>query len=137
MPRGHKSVPKYCLHKASGRAVVRIDGIDHYLGPHGSAESHERYERAIAEWRANQAERVAAEVVVSANRGFDLTVAEVLYCYRDFARSYYQVDGKPSKELQAVRYSLRAVRQLYGRTKLCDFGPLALKALQVHMIDAA
>lgn len=112
MPRHRKSVPSYCLHKSSGQAVVRLDGVDHYLGLFGSPESHERYERAIAEWRANQAEHVAAEVVVSANRGFDLTVAEVLYRYRDFARSYYQVDGKPSKELQAVRYSLRPVRQL-------------------------
>ena len=25
----HKRTPSYCLHKATGQAVVRIDGADH------------------------------------------------------------------------------------------------------------
>lgn len=48
MPRRAGKVPAYSLHKASGKAVVRLDGKDHYLGPYGSPESHERYERLIA-----------------------------------------------------------------------------------------
>ena len=51
MSRRARKVPSYCLHKASGKAVVRLDGRDVYLGKHGSPESHEKYERAIAEWR--------------------------------------------------------------------------------------
>ena len=51
MPRRAGKIPSYCRHRASGRAVVRIDGKDHYLGPYGSPESHEEYERLIAEWR--------------------------------------------------------------------------------------
>jgi hypothetical protein len=39
MARRPNSIPSYCLHKASGKAVVRLDGVDHYLGPHGSPES--------------------------------------------------------------------------------------------------
>ncbi|WP_417847301.1 hypothetical protein [Thalassoglobus sp.] len=35
MPRKPK-VPSYCLHKASGQAVVRINGRDHYLGLYGT-----------------------------------------------------------------------------------------------------
>jgi hypothetical protein len=31
-------VPAYCLHKASGRAVVTLNDKDIYLGKHGSAE---------------------------------------------------------------------------------------------------
>ncbi len=54
MPRKPGKVPSYCRHKASGRAVVRIDGRDRYLGKYGSPESHEEYERSIAEWRAGQ-----------------------------------------------------------------------------------
>ena len=50
MSRRARKVPSYCLHKASGKAVVRLDGRDVYLGKHGSPESHEKYERAIAEW---------------------------------------------------------------------------------------
>jgi hypothetical protein len=54
MPRKAGKVPSYCRHKASGRAVVRIDGRDHYLGEYGSPASHEEYERRITEWRAGQ-----------------------------------------------------------------------------------
>ena len=52
MPRKQSKVPSYCLHKASGQAVVRIAGRDQYLGLHGTPESFERYERALAVWRA-------------------------------------------------------------------------------------
>ncbi len=54
MPRKPGKVPSYCRHRASGRAVVRIDGRDRYLGEFGSPASHEEYERCIAEWRAGQ-----------------------------------------------------------------------------------
>jgi len=130
------AIPRYCRHKASGQAVVRIDGIDHYLGPYGSPSSHERYERAIAERRAKQAEQPSAKQPFAPAVRCDLTVADVLYHYRAFAISYYQKDGKPSKELQAIRYSLRPVRQLYGSTRIRDFGPLALKAVREHMVAA-
>ena len=42
--------PRYCLHKSSGQARMRINGRDVYLGPHDSPESHERYERLMREW---------------------------------------------------------------------------------------
>ncbi len=51
MPRKAGKVPSYCRHRRSGQAVVRIDRVDHYLGPYGSPESHRLYERLIAEWR--------------------------------------------------------------------------------------
>ena len=45
--------PTYRFHKARQCAVVTIDGKNHYLGPYGSPESHEKYSRLIAEWHAN------------------------------------------------------------------------------------
>ena len=33
-----------------------------------------------------------------------------------------------------MKYALRPVRQVYGRTLVRDFGPLALKAVRQHMI---
>lgn len=42
-------IPGLTRHQASGQAVVRIDGKDHYLGRYGSAESKSTYERLIAE----------------------------------------------------------------------------------------
>ena len=39
--------PSYCLHKASGQAVVTIDRKDRYLGVHGTSESRLRYDQLI------------------------------------------------------------------------------------------
>ena len=36
-------------------AIATIDSKGHYPGPHGSAESHEKSARLIAEWRATVA----------------------------------------------------------------------------------
>jgi hypothetical protein len=52
MPR-QPSVPKLCLHKASGKAVVRLNGQDHYLGVFGTPGAKGAYDRLIAEWLAN------------------------------------------------------------------------------------
>ena len=43
------SVPKYCKHKASGQAVVSLNGRDCYLGPHGTKASKTEYDRVIGE----------------------------------------------------------------------------------------
>ena len=51
MPRT-KSPPTFRLHEPGLCAVVTIGGINHYLGPYGSPESHERYGRLIAEWQS-------------------------------------------------------------------------------------
>jgi hypothetical protein len=42
--------PYYSLHKPSGQAVVTLNGQDIYLGRHGSPESRDEHDRAIAEW---------------------------------------------------------------------------------------
>ena len=54
-----RRVPSYCLHKRSGRAVVRLDGKDHYLGVYGRSESHDAYQRLIEQWLATS-KRTAA-----------------------------------------------------------------------------
>lgn len=48
-----KTPPKYRKHKASGQAIVSIDGKDFYLGPHGTHASRIEYDRRIGEWLAN------------------------------------------------------------------------------------
>ena len=42
MPRRTNSLPKYRKHRASGQAVVALDGQDFYLGPHGSCPCGKR-----------------------------------------------------------------------------------------------
>ena len=48
-----KGIPGYKRHKASGRAVVRINGTGIYLGFYGTKESKAEYDRIIKEWLAN------------------------------------------------------------------------------------
>ena len=79
MPRSPGKVPSYCHHKASGRAVVRIDGRDHYLGPYGCDDSHAEYQRLIAQWRRSRHRQTAtASQAVFATTDPALTVCEVL-----------------------------------------------------------
>jgi len=136
MPRPTGKVPSYCRHRHSGQAVVRIDRVDHYLGRYGSPESYQAYQRAIAEWRARRAEGVAAAPTTRGPAQPDLTIAQLVYRYRSFARTYYVKDGKRTKEYVAMKYALRPLRRLYGPTPAWEFGPLALKAVRQAMIAA-
>ena len=133
MPRRPGKVPSYCHHKRSGRAVVRIDGRDHYLGDYGSPESHEHYERLIAEWRASRIVRLSGPQS-SPNIGARAKVSDVLLAYAVFAKDYYVKDGQPTGELANMRDALRPLRHLYGSTVAAEFGPKRLKALQQNMI---
>jgi len=137
MPRPSGKVPAYCLHKASGQAVVRIDGVDHYLGPYGSDQSHELYERTIAEWRAKRQSQVngTSHAISSGRPTGNLTVEQVLGLYWRFAKGHYVKDGVPTGELENVKHALRPVRKMYASLPVRDFGPLCLKALQRRMIE--
>jgi len=46
------SIPKLTRHTASGKAVVRLNGRDHYVGIFGTPEAETAYNRLIAEWLA-------------------------------------------------------------------------------------
>lgn len=53
MPNAQASpIPSCRLYKPAGLAVVRLNGKDFYLGPHGSETSLEEYGRLLAEWIA-------------------------------------------------------------------------------------
>jgi len=123
-------IPSYGLHKASGRAVVRIEGRDHYLGVHGSAESHREYNRLISEWTA----RSNAKLPRTPERRDDLIVNELLLYYRDFAKTYYVKQGTPSGEQANLDLAMRPLAKLHGSTEVREFGPLELKVVREEMI---
>ena len=52
MPKISQSLPKYRKHHASGQAIVKLSGHDHYLGPHRTKVSRLEYDRPNAEWLA-------------------------------------------------------------------------------------
>ena len=74
MPKLSNSVPKYRKHRASGQAVVTLNGRDLYLGPHGTKASRVEYDRLTSEWLANGRN-------LPTGQANDLTVAELLLRY--------------------------------------------------------
>jgi integrase len=126
-----KRTPSYCHHKATGQAVVRIDGKDHYLGKFGTHESQAEYDRLIAEWLGN-GRRLASPTAADG-----LTVAELLSTYWRWAEGYYRSEnGESSLELENIRTALKPLRRLYEQTQAGAFGPLALRAIQEEMVKA-
>jgi integrase len=126
MPKLHHRTPKYGRHRATGQAVVTIDGRDIYLGRHGTTESRNRYDQLVSEWLA------AGRQIAALLDG--LTVDEVLARYWQFAQLHYRKHGEPTGELDNIRYALRPLEALYGESSACEFGPLALKAVRETMI---
>ncbi len=127
-----KRTPSYCRHKATGQAVVRLDGKDFYLGRYGSSESEARYKQLIAEWLSNAK---TAPHTGTANAP-SLTVAELLLRYWRWAEDHYRdPDGNPSRELGNLRDALRPLRLLYAHSPAREFGPLALRAVQDAMVE--
>lgn len=130
MPRLTRNVPKYRLHKASGRAVVSINGRTIYLGKHGTDESRAVYDRLIAEYLA--AGRCEAKRTGSAGA----MVATICSLFRDFAVEYYVKNGKPTSELSSYDTVIRSLCKTYGLSPADEFGPLALKAIRETWIAA-
>jgi integrase len=127
MPRLIHATPKYRKHKASGQAVVTINGREHYLGPYGTKASKLEYDRLIGEWLSSGRSTSfgATEHVVS--------ITEVVVDYVEFVKTYYGTG--PNSELHRVTRILRPVRELYGRTRAIEFGVLQFKAVRQKLID--
>ncbi|HOH49810.1 MAG TPA: tyrosine-type recombinase/integrase [Candidatus Hydrogenedentes bacterium] len=115
-------VPKYRHHKASGQAVVTIQGRDHYLGPHGSHESIERYARLVAEAQLNGG-------VIAPKQEVKPTVNAMLDAYEVFCEHYY------GKTPDYIRVATKHLRLLAGNKPLADYKPLDLLTLQQHLVS--
>lgn len=124
-----KSTPSYRLHKSTGQAVVTIDGRDYYLGRHDSPESHEKYNRLIAEWLLRGCHSPPAAA------GSSLTVAELAVKYLAHAETYYRKpDGTTTTEVSSIRLAMRPMNRLYSRLPAAEFSPLKLDAVRAEMI---
>ena len=119
-----KQLPKYCRHRASGRAYVRLEGKMYYLGKYGSTASKREYDRIIAEFVANgrQVFRHKDEILVEV-----LVLRYLDYLDKELDYS----DGRR----QSIHRTLRTLNKLYGRQPVATFGPSTLKALRQRMID--
>jgi integrase len=130
MPKLVNANPRYRKHKASGQAVVTLNGADHYLGPHGTAVSRREYDRLVGEWLATgrQPPRVASEPEA-------LAIVELVARYWAWCQSYYVFKGKPTGEPARIRDALKPLNRLYGDLPVSRFGPVALKAVRQGWID--
>ncbi len=129
MPR-KSGVPKYCLHKASGLAYMRIKGRVHYLGRYDSPESRTAYSRKIQE-----IDRTPAPDISSLQDLEGLTVVEICAAYLDHCEIYYRKNGKSTHHINAIKLSLQRLADIYGETPAAEFGPRALKGLRQTMIE--
>ena len=119
--------PAYLLHRATGQARCRVNAKDYYLGKYGSPESRERYDELLDEW-------FAANGDVSRHT---LTVDDLALRFLAFAETYYRRrNGEPTGATKNLRHALSPLVRLFGLTRIRDFGPLKLKAVRDHMIQA-
>jgi hypothetical protein len=71
--------PAYLLHRATGQARVRIFGEDHYLGPHDTPESKDRYNDLIHQWRLQSGD----------DARYTLTIDDLALSYLEYAKQHY------------------------------------------------
>lgn len=131
MPKRSKRIPSYRLHKASGQAVVTLNGKDHYLGEYDTEQSKEKYDRLIAEWLIDSQVHIPSHC----NEDTTLTINEIFLSYWEFAQQHYRKNGLATSERNLVRLALRPLTELYGKTPAQEFGPLALKTYRQKLID--
>ena len=119
-----KQLPKYCLHKGSGQAYLRIAGDTHYLGKYGTDASRREYDRIIGEFVANgrQPFRHPDEILVS----------QLIVRYLDHVETDLNLSDGGKHKLARI---LRNLNDLYGDTPASSFGPFALKALRKQWLE--
>jgi integrase len=120
--------------RPDGRAVVRLNGIDHYLGRAGDwprgrktppPSIQAEYQGLIATWLASG--RAVSDSTLS------MALNEVILAYDTWAEAHYRKEGKENTQIGMIRDALGIVVRLFGRTPAADFGPLKLEAVREAM----
>ena len=125
MPKLTVAVPKYRKHRASGQAIVTVNGRDHYLGPHKSKASKLEYDRLVNQWLVtNRDPRFGLPV----HQNAALTVAELINKYRFHCEKHYRnADGTPTGSIETIKAIMKRLRERYGDYAADEFKPLAFK----------
>ena len=118
-----RSVPSYCLHKATGQAYVKIDGRRIYLGLHGTPESHRKYAAELARWQQQGDAPPEA-----------LSVGQLTMMYTERCKTHYRKHGKQTTEVQGVRDALKRLNALYRAVLAREFTASMLIAVRQQMI---
>ena len=124
MPR-RPSIPRYCLHKRSGQAVVFVNRTQRYLGPYNSPESREAYGELVSKL----AKGVPIENAEPASSTAGISVSDLLLKYVTEKLPRYA-----NAEQHCQRSAIRILRQLFGETAAAEFGPLKLGIVRDAMV---
>jgi integrase len=122
-PKGSRKTPTLRLHKPSGRAVVTLDGRDHYLGDYGSTAAQDAYDRLVGAWMQR------GRTLSSRERGGEpVTVAEVIAAF------WSQHVPTMRSERKYVLAPFRILRKMYGETNINEFGPVAFRTFRATLM---
>ena len=107
MPRLTTRSPKYRKHRASGQAVVTLNGKDHYLGKYDSPESKDAYQRLLAEWMTSHRQLPSTSALDAP------TIDEIILAYLEFTKGYYVKHGQATSTQQHILDAMRPLHVLY------------------------
>jgi hypothetical protein len=120
-----KQLPKYCRHKASNRAFVRIGGKTHYLGKYGSDASRREYDRIIAEFVANGRQAFC--------NSDDILIENLIAQFLDHTEKERSYCDSSKIRLATI---LGRFNELYGKQPVTQFTPAALKVVRRQFLDS-
>jgi len=123
-------IPKYRKQKLPNGylAFVELNGQRFYLGKYNSRASRQKYHQLLAEWDSN-----GQQLPVSPEQ---ITIVELVARYWKYAQGYYvKPDGTPTI-LHRVKRAIKPVKDLYGTSKVANFGPNSLRAVRQTWILA-
>ena len=138
------ALPALRHHRRSGNARVRIGGIEHWLGPWGSADSRLRYDELIAAWitsgrksveavkRQPPPAPVAAETELPTSA--DVTVGELARAWIAAIERERAGCHKRASNWNGAIAAARALRSV-ATMPAKDFGPRALQEVRRRLVD--
>ena len=125
-----KRVPKYCHHKATNQAYVRIQGKCHYLGVYDSEESHARYKRLMIQLLQKPDSKPVGQLD-DTWKETNATVSKVCLEYFKHAQDYFQNSGR----INVVRSIIKGFRGIYGDLLASQFTRDRFKEYRQSLID--
>ena len=140
MARKANVFPSYLLHQKTGKARVRIQGKDYYLGEYGSEESRIAYGQLIAKMAGG----IPIDPMADTKRGNlprndsedpGPSVGELCLVFLKHAATHYVKNGRQTSEYDCMKSVIRPLNELFGMLPAKDFGPLALKAVRQKFVE--
>jgi integrase len=125
--RSQKSiVPAYRQHKASGQAVVTLNGVDFYLGDWKSESSRAKYDRLVGEW-INRGRRLPNASDADGGR----LIKEVIVGY------YSHIEATlPAVEVEKIKPVLTIVKKMYGELPAAQFNAISYAAIRLKLVES-